>query len=517
MIAWIDAYLLPLLVGTPLFGAFFVAVMPASDRIALRHAGMGAAIVTGLVALYAAGILFVEEEPIVLELALGMDRPLTLSLDRIGLAPLLALVLVVPMGLRAGAPRILERTKGYVALVLLFEVLALLALLSDSAVIGSILLDATGVPLLLLLGLFGGPLRGSTSMRVGMVWFVVDAAALASLAWLSAMTPEEMAAGTLALRAKGQALSPAEQALFLAPILLMASLRLGTTPLLVWLADIFREGPVSAVSFVPAVVLPLGALFLVRYGLLVLPEGAVLLLPWGVALSVLTALLAGLLALSERDLRQLVGWLAALHGATAALALLSLDGRALTAALLFLPAMSLATAIALFVIDGIERRYLTRDATELLGFAAQVPGLWRLLALGLGAAVGIPFLGGGAALFSLLVGVASSRAFFAAGLVENVALWAVLGVVVAWVLAAGGVALTLRRVTAPAVRQSVRQPSPLTRPQALRLWVPVLFAALFGLSLPSLEDRVLPLVRAEVERTFPFARALAGGVEREAP
>ena len=153
MSAWLDAYVIPLLVAVPWIGLFFVAAMPGSDRIALRHAGLGASIVTGLVGLRAAALALGEGGAVALGVTTtwggAVPGGMSLGLDAVRAPLLLGIVVLAPMILRAGAPRIVVLTKGYVLLVLAFEALAVAALLSEHALLSLALLDASAVPLLL--------------------------------------------------------------------------------------------------------------------------------------------------------------------------------------------------------------------------------------------------------------------------------------------------------------------------------------------------------------------------------
>lgn len=513
MIGWLDAYLLPLLVGLPALGAFFVAVMPPSDRITLRHAGMGASLLTGLVALYATWRLAARggAEPIVWpsELAPG---GVALALDGADLPVLLVIAFLLPMSLRAGAPRIVERTQGYVVLMLVAEALAIAAVLAKSSLLALAFVDATSIPLLLLLGVFGGAIRGTASLRVGMLWFVVDAGALASVTWLASETPAGLLAGVDDLRRVGVALPSTTAALALVPIVAAGFMRLAVAPLSVWLPQFLEEAPVSAAALVPVVVMPVGALALYRHGLLALPSGALLLLGPATALAVVTALLGGLLCLVERDLRRLIAFAGMFHGGLAAVGLFALDKGSVASALVFVSAMGTASAFALFIADALERRYLVRDSSELIGVSQQLPALWRLALLAFVALVGVPLLAGGTLLLDLLSGMSAASSFVAAGLPPNAALWGVAGVGVAWVLLAAGAMGTLKRLSSSPVRQAVRAPSPLTLGQAARLWVPALLVVAAGLLAPLLLSRVEVSVRAELDKS---ADALAREVPAE--
>jgi NADH:ubiquinone oxidoreductase subunit 4 (subunit M) len=489
VIEWIDVMLLPLLLGMPGLGLFFVAVMPSTERIALRHAGLGATIVTGLLALRATWLVVADGLSVHLATTWGGAVPggMTLGLDVARVPALLAITVLMPMTLRAGAPRIIERTKGYVVLLLAFEGLALAALLSEHALLTLALLDASLVPLLLLLGLFGGVQKGSMALRVGMSWFLVDALAFAALVWLAVRAESSDVAG---LRAAASTLELRWQLMVFVPVALSAGLRLAVAPACAWFVGFLREAPVSAAALATAVIMPLGGHLFVTYAVSVVPDAALASLPTVAMLGAGTALLGGLLAVVDRDLRALAAGAGMVHGGLALVGLGSLDPGATSAALLFLAAMGATTAFLLYGVDALERRYVTRDSTELFGVADELPGLWRLMLVGLLGVAGVPALGGGSLLLPLCAGVLRTDAFARAGLLSNVALALVTCAVVGLVLLGAAVVVALRRLSSPHFRQEARARAAFSPWQALRLWVPAVTIILAGIGMPMLLDPV---------------------------
>ncbi|MFZ9888873.1 MAG: hypothetical protein ACO3JL_15345, partial [Myxococcota bacterium] len=275
MNAWLDGYLLPLLLGIPVGGMAFVAVMPASDRVSLRHAGLGISTLTALLAFYAALFSLSSTAPSLPSLFTSWGGLLTGGLQ-FTVTPLRAGLLVVvtamsPMILRAAAPRVMERTKGYVLLHLLFLALVVSALLAQHAIVSLALLNAALLPLLLLLGLFGGNAKGSALLRVGMSWLIVDALAFAALIWLlSRARSGELGALKDAARAQS---AEVQRFLFLA-LGLAAALRLAIVPTSGWVVSFLREAPLSAAALTAVGVMPVGGLLFLELGLQLLPSAA---------------------------------------------------------------------------------------------------------------------------------------------------------------------------------------------------------------------------------------------------
>lgn len=525
MNAWLDGYLIPLLIGVPLIGMFFVAVMPGTDRIALRHAGLGAAIVAALIAVRAVWVAFASpplSPPLELSMSWGGLVPggIRLSLDVVRAPLLLGLVVLTPMTLRAGAPLIVERTKGYVLLHLLFLALATGALLSQHVLVTLALLDASLLPLLLLLGLFGGPSKGTAALRVGMSWLVVDAVAFAALTWLVARAP---GGDSSALAEAALGLTADQRLLVYVPVALAAALRLAVAPACAWFVDFFREAPVAAVALAVVGVMPVGGYLLYDVGIALVPDAATRVLPAALVLGAATCVLGGCVAAIERDLRLVVAGAGMIYGGLAFVGISTLHPSAVTASLLLLAVGGVSLAFLLFCIDALERRYVTRDSAELFGVFEELPSLWRLTVLALVIVAGFPALGAGGLLLPLLVGMTASPVLGAAGLPANATFFTAGIMALGFVMLAVAVVIAVRRLSSPHFKQEARARASFSAWQALRLWLPALVVLAFGLLaprlLPSLDAVTQARLRPALERVVPTSPSPTADVvdERSSP
>lgn len=494
MIPWIDAYLFPLLVGLPTLGIFFVSIMPSTDRISLRHTGMGAALGATAISLYAAARLTTETR---LTFSAGPSwvggAPMW-GLDGADVPALLTLAVIVPMSLRAGAPRIVERMKFYIGLTLTFQVLATLTILAKSPLLAFITLDATSIPLLLLLASFGGPVRGSAVLRVGVTWFVVDMVSIGCIVWLTTVSGRDVWVWAADLRGATGSVSANAAGLTLLALGLSAYVRLANLPLSAWLTDFLEEAPISAAALVIGGVAPIGSLVLFRHALTLYPQGLDALHPGLSVVLVAGVVLPGVAAAFERDLRRFTAYAALLFGAFTTMALFSMDVQASAGALMFCPLMGAGLALLLFVTDALERRYLVRDSADLIGVAEQLPAMWRLMVVALLTVCVLPLVVSAPVFLPMLSGIVRGQAHIDASLPRNLAVVVIaLSLIGMLLLSAGAMAIWKRLSTSP-MRALQVEPSPLRPMQALRLWVPVLWVALACLGAHVGVDVVTPAV-----------------------
>lgn len=505
--ALLAAWALVLTVALPIAGGLFALVMPGDDRLALRYVGMGTSVGTALIGVFAVSV--------------GLDAPLALerlgvrvTLDGLSAPLLLSLMVATPIALRSGAPRIFERTQFYVVTVLFAEGLLAAALLVDAVLLRVAIATVGAVPLFTLVALFGGPLRGTTTLRAAIIWLILDIGALAVIAWLAAragvdvhrVQVDDLTAATAALP---PALKPWVFLVLVAPGLV----RLAAGPFSVWLASFLDEAPVSAAILASCGAAPVGALLVARVAVPACPEGAHGVLPVFAGIAALSVLLSGVIAIAERDLRRLLAQLLQAGGATAAVALVSLDEHALATGLVHVVALGASAALALTAVEAVERRFETRDAVDLVGLGQANPILAIFLVLGLLALVGIPALGAGTTLWATASAVTRADALVAAGLPPLASAWLAASLVGGALLASVGVAGMARRVLQPPPRKA-RAVGPavervLTFGQASRLFVPATAALLMGLAAGALIDAA----RGPATEIAARARAHAGVID----
>jgi NADH-quinone oxidoreductase subunit M len=374
-----------------------------------------------------------------------------LRLDPVVVTPLLTVLVVLPLALRAGAPRVREGMAPYVVTCLVQGAAITGTLLVDDIVDAFAAALVAAVPGFALVALFGGPERGTVTWRASSLWLVVDGLAIAALVGTRIGLPAEV----LALAVLGPGL-----------------VRLAAGPWGLWALPYTEMAPVAGAVTAAAVSFPLGAVLLWRAAGVVGPETLAALAPVLAALLAGSVLVGGVLVAMERDLRRVAAHWVGLLGSITALGVVAAvaAGRPVGAAIGLACVGGLAIALLLMVVEAIERRLETRRVAQLAGLWHDAPLLAALLPLSLMAAAGVPGPGSAPALWPTLWGILSADPAFAWGGVA-----AVVGVLMGQV----GSAVVVARVVLPQRRkhgQFIR----VSFVQAIRLLVPV--AALVVLS-----------------------------------
>lgn len=442
----------------PLVAATTAAIMPRDDRLTLRALGVGAlvvallaglaAVVLGRGALAAGGLIAPPLWPV-------LGAVPRLRLDPLVVPPLLTVLVVLPLALRAGAPRVREGMAPYVVTCLVQGAAVTGTLLIDDVVDAFAAALVAAVPGFALVALFGGPERGTVTWRASALWLIVDGLAIAVLVGTGPVGRFGLPPELVALAVLGPGL-----------------VRLAAGPWGLWALPYSEMAPVAGAVTASAVSFPLGAVLLWRAAGLVGPGTLTALAPLLAALLAGSVLVGGVLVAMERDLRRVAAHWVGLLGSIAALGVIAAvaAGRPAGDAVGLACVGGLAMALLLMVIEAIERRLETRRVAQLAGLWHAAPLLAALLPLSLMAVAGVPGPGSAPALWPTIAGVLSAAPAFAwAGAA------AIIGVLMGWV----GSAVVVARVVLPQRRkhgQFIR----VSFVQAIRLLVPVL--ALVALS-----------------------------------
>jgi len=476
-------WLLPVL---PVLGAAMALTVPRNDRLTLRAIGM----LTLLGTLGTGVALTVDGWELLL--AGGIPSQVLpwlppLRLTATSTPAVLTVLLVAPLALRAGAPRVKEGMAPYVVALLVQVGVTIAALvLEDLAhAIGAALVAS--VPGFALVALFGAPERGTVTWRAAALWLTVDGAALAVVVGGPGPWPAEVVA--IALLGPGL-------------------VRLAAGPHGLWALPFFEMAPVASAATASAMSAPLGAVLLWRGAVVADASGAL----EGIALVAAVVLgaaaaIGAVLVVVERDLRRVAAHWGGLLGSVVALGVMAavLDGgddrddHAVIGSLLLSCQVGLSTAFLLMVVEAIERRLETRKVTQLAGLATMAPVLAGLLPLAVLLLAGAPGPGTAPTLWSVLaaLGTSPTRGMAGAG---AVCLGAVL-------VGAVGAAAVMARVVSPQLRKHVKFIR-VSNMQAVRLMAPLGAMVLAALATATL--RTLPATAPASSASTASAAAAVG-------
>ncbi len=411
MILGIDNLLyLAAILFLPLLGSLLLAVVPqrAAKRVALLFSGLLLLLAAGLVyevgggGVRAGGLAWYE--PIGLRFALKADA---LNLWLVALTAILLLIAVL-----APTPTLPPTSRGedsppaklYYGSMLALATGMLGVFLSDSIFLFYIFWEAMLIPAYFLVSRFAGPRAGQIALRfliytIGggllMLTGLIGLGAAAASAGLG-FNPDAIFSG---LRLGAEA-----QGFVFAAVVAGVMVKIPLFPFHSWLPDVYGESPAPVVVLIAGVMSKTGIYALLRYGVLMLPEGARGWQPLIAGMAVGSILYGALNALGATSLQRLVAYISLSHMGFLALGAISMTADGMSGAILQSFNHGIIIA-AMFLIAGMmQQRVGSTELAAFGGWGKRLPVFATLFLLFSLATLGLPGLSGFSGEFMIMLG-----------------------------------------------------------------------------------------------------------------
>jgi NADH-quinone oxidoreductase subunit M len=262
-----------------------------------------------------------------------------------------------------------DRPRAYFGMMLFLTGAIVLVFAAQDLLVFYAAFEAMLIPLYVLVGVWGGPNRGSATLR-----FVIYTMA-GSLFMLAAVIVFGLSQGTFDLVDSG---TSANRWVFLG-FALAFTIKSPLFPLHGWLPDAYREAPPEVAAVLSGVVAKTGLYGFLRIAIPKFPEPTVYFRTLLLALGAATLIYASLLAFRSRDMRGVVAYSSMAQAGLIVLGLFAGSNLGYDGAVLQMVAHGLVSA-ALFLLAGtVERRTTTGEFRLLGGMAKGRPALATLL------------------------------------------------------------------------------------------------------------------------------------------
>jgi NADH-quinone oxidoreductase subunit M len=190
----------------------------------------------------------------------------------------------------------------------------------------------------------------------------------------------------------------------------------GMWPLHTWSPDGHVAAPTGVSMLHAGVLMKLGAFGILRVGMTLLPEGAKFWAPALMTLGVTGALYGAISALSQRDLKYMVGYSSVSHMGYVLMGLASMTQIGVNGAVLQMFAHGVMTALMFTNVGAVYDQAHLRDMTAFGGLAKKMPRHAAFFTIAGLSSLGLPGLAGFIAEFHIFVGVFQAHYYWAGGL-----------------------------------------------------------------------------------------------------
>ena len=373
-----------LVLAVPLLGALTAAF--GKNRQTARGVALFSAIITFVLALFLRG-----DGGVSLLWIPGFNS--YFALDPVGAASVLvpvAALVMIPTVLYAGA-KLTERVGPFLGLLLGMQVGLNGLFLAKDLVVFYLFWEATLIPSVLMLGIWGGPERRRAALKY--LLYAVTGSFLMLVAILAIKPLSGAVSYRLAdLLLVTPTLPLGTQVWLFVAFALAFAVKLPLWPLHSWLPDFHEQNHPSGVADVAGTLYKVGGFGFFAWAMPLLPDAALVVAPILLALAAFTALYAATIATTQTNLKRLLAYASLSHMGIVGVGIFGLQLAGLNGAVFLLAAQMLSTG-GMFLISGMlyERRQ-TFDLNAYGGIAKTAPALAALSLFVLFTSIGVPGL-----------------------------------------------------------------------------------------------------------------------------
>ena len=391
-----DHSILSLITFVPLAGAVVLALLPDKGKT-MQWGALAVTLLTFLMTLHlpahydysAKGFQFVEDCPWIASPAIRYH----LGIDGLSLWLMVLTGFLAPLGVLISWNAIPKRKKTFYVLFLLQQTAMFGVFVALDLFLYYAFWELTLVPMTILIATFGRTEnRRKAAIKYFLYAFIPSAILLVAVVWLYAQT------GTfdvvkLTQLAAVHGISANSSALWLASLafLFAFAVKVPVFPLHGWLADAVAEAPTAAVM---VLVGKLGLYSILRFSLGIFPDQSMHIAPWMIALASIGIVYGALIALVQKDLKQLAAFGTLGHVSVAVLGIFTFTVAGLDGGIYQTLNEGLGGAAFFMLLGLLYERYGTYDMREYGGLAAKFPWMVTLFVITTLSVIGLPMLNG---------------------------------------------------------------------------------------------------------------------------
>jgi NADH-quinone oxidoreductase subunit M len=345
------------------------------------------------------GMQFVELIPLIPDMGisyyLGVDG---ISLFIIVMTALMTLIGMASMGET-------KNIKNMIITLLFLEMTMVGVFVALDAIVFYLFWELSLVPMLYIIGAWGGPKRIYASIKFFLYTFSGSVIMLVGMLYMAYIYHSLTGVWSFAITDWYLLILPVEYQLWLfSAFFLGFAIKVPMFPFHTWIPYAHGQAPTIGSVILAAVLLKMGTYGFVRFSLPMFPDASVMAITPIAVLALIMVVYTAMIAYAQKDIKQVIAYSSVSHMGIIMLGLFAMNAEGLTGSIFQMLSHGIVSG-ALFMLVGMlyERRH-TKQLSEFGGLAAVMPKFAIIFGIMLMASVGLPLTIGFVGEFLVLLG-----------------------------------------------------------------------------------------------------------------
>ncbi|BAF73159.1 NADH-quinone oxidoreductase subunit M [Sulfurovum sp. NBC37-1] len=346
-----------------------------------------------------AGMQFVELIPIIPDFGISYY----LGVDGISLFIILMATLMTLIGMMSMS--ITENIKNMIITLLFLEMTMVGVFVALDAIIFYLFWELSLVPMLYIIGAWGGPLRVYAAVKFFLYTFTGSLIMLVGMLFVAYVYHNLTGVWSFAITDWYALVLPVNYQLWLfAAFFVGFAIKVPMFPFHTWLPYAHGQAPTIGSVILAAVLLKMGTYGFVRFSLPMFPDASVLAITPIAALSIVMIIYTAMVAYAQKDMKQVIAYSSVSHMGIIMLGIFAMNAEGISGSVFQMLSHGIVSG-ALFMLVGViyDRRH-TKLMSEFGGLASVMPKYAVIFGIMLMASVGLPLTIGFVGEFLVLLG-----------------------------------------------------------------------------------------------------------------
>ncbi len=346
-----------------------------------------------------AGMQFVEMIPLIPDFGIGYY----LGVDGISLFIIIMATLMTLIGMMSMT--IKENMKNMVITLLFLEMTMVGVFVSLDAIIFYVFWELSLVPMLYIIGAWGGPLRVYASIKFFLYTFTGSLIMLVGMLFVAYVYHNLTGVWSFAITDWYTLVLPVDYQLWLfAAFFVGFAIKVPMFPFHTWLPYAHGQAPTIGSVILAAVLLKMGTYGFVRFSLPMFPDASVMAITPIAIISIIMIIYTAMVAYAQKDMKQVIAYSSVSHMGIIMLGIFAMNAEGISGSVFQMLSHGIVSG-ALFMLVGViyDRRH-TKMMDEFGGLASVMPKYAVIFGIMLMASVGLPLTIGFVGEFLVLLG-----------------------------------------------------------------------------------------------------------------